>query len=238
MPEGTIRQRIDAETVEVTAVPAIEPQGRASELRSTGRCDRRPWRGSAGRKRRNGGHSLRVCLPGKAYAEKFDSHFGQKLDMSDPLSKLSRSELMSKIRARGNRSTEVALKSILLANRITGWRRHLRTLGVSDFAFPKSHLAIFVDGCFWHGCPVCRRREPSTNQDFWRTKIAANILRDRTVRRGLRRKGWLVLGIWEPGPPVNRERAFRARFDGGMRLCNFSTGHRQTPRTKPGRRTA
>lgn len=117
--------------------------------------------------------------------------------MADILSPRARSELMSKVRARGNVSTELALKKVLRVYRITGWRRHFRIPGVPDFAFPTPRVAIFVDGCFWHGCPICRRRAPSTNREFWQRKIAANVRRDRIVGRELRSRGWRVVRIWE-----------------------------------------
>jgi len=71
-----------------------------------------------------------------------------------------------------------------------------RCLVKPDFVFPKSKLAVFVDGCFWHGCPRHFIR-PRGNAAFWRKKIAANKARDRLVNRTLRRQGWKVLRIWE-----------------------------------------
>ena len=68
--------------------------------------------------------------------------------------------------------------------------------GNPDFVFPKRKLSVFVDGCFWHGCPRHFIR-PRGNAAFWRRKIAANRARDRIVNRTLRRQGWEVLRIWE-----------------------------------------
>jgi DNA mismatch endonuclease (patch repair protein) len=65
-----------------------------------------------------------------------------------------------------------------------------------DFVFPKLKLAVFVDGCFWHGCPR-HFIQPRGNAAFWRKKIAANQARDRLVNRMLRRMGWKVLRVWE-----------------------------------------
>ncbi len=115
----------------------------------------------------------------------------------DPLSRTERSVLMAKVRGRGNKSTEIALARLFRRAKISGWRRHLRLVGIPDFAFPLLRLAVFVDGCFWHGCPHCRRNAPSTNRSFWHEKIAANRGRDREVRRLLHRSGWTVLRIWE-----------------------------------------
>lgn len=119
---------------------------------------------------------------------------------------LSRSELMSRIRSRGNADTELALVRVFRAHGITGWRRHVqirkseignRNFKVRpDFVFPRLKLAVFVDGCFWHGCPQ-HGTKPKGNAAFWRRKFAANIARDRLVTRTLRRAGWRVLRIWE-----------------------------------------
>jgi DNA mismatch endonuclease (patch repair protein) len=65
-----------------------------------------------------------------------------------------------------------------------------------DFVFPKEKLAVFVDGCFWHGCPK-HATWPKNNADFWRKKIEGNRARDRLQNRLLRAKGWRVLRIWE-----------------------------------------
>ena len=79
--------------------------------------------------------------------------------------------MMSAVRSRGNRSTEAMLLAALCANRVTGWRRHYRITGKPDFAFPKSRLAIFVDGCFWHGCPRCGSI-PVSNRVYWESKFS------------------------------------------------------------------
>ena len=65
-----------------------------------------------------------------------------------------------------------------------------------DFVFPKSRTAVFVDGCFWHGCPK-HATKPKSNAAFWRKKFAANKARDRRVNRMLRAAGWQVLRVWE-----------------------------------------
>lgn len=68
--------------------------------------------------------------------------------------------------------------------------------GNPDFVFRQEHLAVFVDGCFWHGCRWhCRM--PKSRQDFWGPKIARNKARDRDVGRLLRGRGWRVLRVWE-----------------------------------------
>jgi len=103
---------------------------------------------------------------------------------------------MSRIRGKGNKDTEVALAKLFRANGIIGWRRHYPITGRPDFAFPKLKLAVFVDGCFWHGCPK-HATQPKGNMKFWQTKLDANKARDRKVNRLLRSSGWRVLRIWE-----------------------------------------
>ena len=116
--------------------------------------------------------------------------------MADVFTKAKRSAVMSRIRGRGNKDTEIALTRLLRQNKITGWRRHLPIFGRPDFAFPKQKLAVFVDGCFWHGCPK-HCKIPVGNRAFWKRKFAANKDRDRRVNRELRRLGWQVVRIWE-----------------------------------------
>jgi DNA mismatch endonuclease (patch repair protein) len=116
--------------------------------------------------------------------------------MADIWTKAKRSEVMSRIKGAGNKDTELRLIGIFKVQRITGWRRQSALTGKPDFVFPKLKLAVFVDGCFWHGCPL-HATQPKTNVEFWRTKIGKNQARDRLVNRTLRARGWRVLRIWE-----------------------------------------
>jgi DNA mismatch endonuclease (patch repair protein) len=145
--------------------------------------------------------------------------------MADIFTKAKRSEVMSRIRSRGNQDTEVVLAKLLRRHQITGWRRQLqlkiknlklktafpvrpkqklrtpqsalRILKVRpDFVFRKQKLAIFVDGCFWHGCPR-HGTQPRGNRAFWQKKFATNLARDRRVNRALRAAKWRVVRIWE-----------------------------------------
>jgi DNA mismatch endonuclease (patch repair protein) len=156
--------------------------------------------------------------------------------MADVPSKAKRSEVMSRIRSRGNKDTELVMVGLLRAHKISGWRRHVRIAVESrwlrverkrtsprpsprrgegdahsgpqpstfnpqlavrpDFVFRKSRTAIFVDGCFWHGCPR-HATKPANNRAFWKKKLAGNKTRDRVVNRMLRRAGWKVVRIWE-----------------------------------------
>ncbi|MCE5279663.1 MAG: very short patch repair endonuclease [Planctomycetaceae bacterium] len=116
--------------------------------------------------------------------------------MPDKYDKATRSRMMRAVRSRGNLSTEMKLVSLLRQHKLVGWRRHYPILGTPDFCWPKIKVAIFVDGCFWHGCPKCRRA-PKSNKAFWEAKVSENARRDRRVTRVLRMKAWKVIRIWE-----------------------------------------
>jgi DNA mismatch endonuclease (patch repair protein) len=110
---------------------------------------------------------------------------------------------MSRVKSRGNRSTELKMVALLRAARIVGWRRHLPLVGKPDFIFPKERVCVFVDGCFWHGCPRCyggakpKRKMPASNAAYWREKIARNIKRDKKTARLLRAHGYAALRVRE-----------------------------------------
>ena len=116
--------------------------------------------------------------------------------MADVFSKAKRSEVMSRIRGRGNKDTELALMILLRRHHVTGWRRNQAVFGKPDFVFPKARLALFVDGCFWHVCPK-HCNTPANNRAFWKKKLAANKVRDRRVNQTLRKAGWRVVRLWE-----------------------------------------
>ncbi len=128
--------------------------------------------------------------------------------MTDVFSASKRSAVMSRIRSRFNRTTELALAKSLRRHGVTGWRRHQTIMlparrlehtpkpVVPDFVFKASQVAVFVDGCFWHRCPK-HFHAPQTNRQWWAKKIAANVCRDRFVDRALRRAGWMVIRVWE-----------------------------------------
>lgn len=97
--------------------------------------------------------------------------------MADVFTKAKRSEVMSRIRGRGNKDTELALMKLLRRHHINGWRRNQSVFGKPDFVFPKAQLALFVDGCFWHCCPK-HCITPANNRAFWKEKLAANKARD------------------------------------------------------------
>ena len=116
--------------------------------------------------------------------------------MADIFTKAKRSEVMSRIRGHGNKDTELVLAKLFRRNKITGWRRNQKIFGKPDFIFRQMRLALFVDGCFWHGCPK-HGTQPKGNRTFWKKKFTRNKARDVLVTRALRRTGWRVLRIWE-----------------------------------------
>ena len=145
--------------------------------------------------------------------------------MPDVFTIAKRSQVMSRIRGHGNKNTELALVKIFRAHHITGWRRHRPIFGKPDFIFSRNRLAIFVDGCFWHGCPRCYRR-PKSNRKFWDAKIAQNRARDRKVSRELRRLGWHVIRIWEHDL-TKRDKIFVIRVKAALAVNSHSS---QQPR--------
>jgi DNA mismatch endonuclease, patch repair protein len=103
---------------------------------------------------------------------------------------------MAAVKSTGNQSTEKSMIGIFRTHGITGWRRGLMLPGRPDFAFPGAKVAVFVDGCFWHGCKRCFKL-PRTNTEYWEAKIARNKSRDRRVNKELKQKDWVVLRYWE-----------------------------------------
>lgn len=120
--------------------------------------------------------------------------------MSDNLTKRARSALMARIRG-DNLKPESALAAALAARSGLSFSRNCRGLpGTPDFivwaAGVEKKVAVFVDGCFWHGCPE-HFKLPKTWRAFWSDHIAKNMARDRRQRAALRRAGYSVLTVWE-----------------------------------------
>jgi DNA mismatch endonuclease (patch repair protein) len=116
--------------------------------------------------------------------------------MVDTFSKTERSRIMSRVKSKNNKSTELGFISIIKEKNIIGWRRNYPLIGKPDFVFPKQRIAIFIDGCFWHKCPKhCRM--PSSNKEYWNQKIEKNRIRDRKTKKLLKEAGWFVIRIWE-----------------------------------------
>ena len=136
--------------------------------------------------------------------------------MTDTVSRQVRSQIMSRIRGTGNKRTDKAVASMLRQAGITGWRRHVviklpptkSAMSVAgdgtkfkprvrpDFVFPYQKVALFIDGCFWHGCPRCYTA-PKSARGFWKRKVTTNRERDRYQTTALKKIGWRVVRVWE-----------------------------------------
>lgn len=115
----------------------------------------------------------------------------------DDENKQKRSQTMSKIKSSGSK-LENSFMALLKARDIDAqFERNVKDVtGKPDFVCRAHQVAIFIDSCFWHGCPKHLRR-PSSNQDYWTQKIARNINRDRQVNQALKTQGWHIIRIWE-----------------------------------------
>jgi len=105
---------------------------------------------------------------------------------------------MSAIRGTGNKDTELRMIALFRVYGLTGWRRRQLLVGKPDFVFRRERVVVFVDGCFWHGCPKPKHAPlPKTRAEWWATKLARNKARDVEVTRALRKDGWKVIRVWE-----------------------------------------
>ena len=93
---------------------------------------------------------------------------------------------------------------------------------VADIAFPGRRIAVFIDGCFWHGCPD-HATWPKQNAEFWRQKIEANRLRDADTNSRLLESGWSVLRFWEHQPPIDAAAVI------SQAVADVSAGRRMLP---------
>lgn len=103
---------------------------------------------------------------------------------------------MQAVRSRGNSSTELRLIQLFRENGISGWRRNYPLKGHPDFVFLNKRIAIFVDGCFWHGHD-CRNTKPKENEEYWAKKITGNQKHDAEITQLFQARGWVVIRIWE-----------------------------------------
>jgi len=139
--------------------------------------------------------------------------------MVDTLSRDQRSYCMSRISS-VNTAPEIRLRKALWH---AGLRYRLKNSlpGRPDIIFPSAMLAVFVDGCFWHGCPKHAVR-PKSNIGYWHTKLAVNRRRDREVNNLLERRGWAVLRIWEHETKDDIDQCVRRitkQLQSGYRMC-------------------
>jgi DNA mismatch endonuclease Vsr len=108
-----------------------------------------------------------------------------------------RSDNMRAIKASSNITTEKRLRALLVRSSVRGWKlRQSAVPGTPDFFFERERVAVFVDGCFWHGCPRCGH-VPKANRSYWLKKLTRNKQRDERTVIVLKRTGVRVLRIWE-----------------------------------------
>lgn len=131
--------------------------------------------------------------------------------MADVFDSVKRSEIMRRVKSKQNRSTELRLIEVFKQNNITGWRRNYPVKGRPDFVFLKQKVAVFVDGCFWHGHD-CRNTRPADHQEYWQKKRERNIKRDQEVTAMFEARGWRVLRIWECELKKKKEAALVERL--------------------------
>jgi DNA mismatch endonuclease, patch repair protein len=129
----------------------------------------------------------------------------------DKLTKKQRSECMSHIKGKDT-GLEMIFRISVRQLGIRGYRLYPKIIGRPDMYFPKHKIAVFIDGCFWHGCPRCNSI-PATNTGFWEKKIEKNRLRDKAVRIELRKLGIQMIRFW--GHEIRRNPGRCAK-----KLCN------------------
>ena len=103
----------------------------------------------------------------------------------------------------------------------------------ADIVFTRARVAVFIDGCYWHGCPE-HHRAPASNHEYWIHKVAGNIERDQRVTAMLRDGGWIVLRFWEHQDAIEvaQEISGEVRSRSGRRLsrsgplCSNAVRHR------------
>ena len=114
----------------------------------------------------------------------------------DVFSDAKRSEIMSRVRSTGNKTTELRLIEEFKTRGLKGWRRNSKLFGRPDFVFPQLRVAVFADGCFWHG-HSCRNVTPKDHAEYWRAKIERNRARDAAATARLESLGYVVVRVWE-----------------------------------------
>lgn len=140
----------------------------------------------------------------------------------DHLSREGRSRNMAAIRAK-NTKPELALRAALRRAGATGYRLHRKDIpGRPDLCFIRWKVAVFVDGVFWHGHPDHWNPETASS-DYWRTKIARNIERDRTADAALRAMGWSVVRVWDKDVKADLDGCV-GRVTDAMRATGWQTG--------------
>ncbi len=107
------------------------------------------------------------------------------------------SKTMSAIKGMNNKTTELCFRMMLARNGVKGWKMNYKSIvGKPDFFFEDRKLAVFIDGCYWHGCPTCGHI-PKKHSEFWKAKIKRNQERDKRVTRENEDNGIKVIRFWE-----------------------------------------
>jgi len=127
--------------------------------------------------------------------------------MTDTVDPRTRSEIMRKIKAKDTKLEKLVRSEM--------WRRGYRyqknvrgLVGKPDMVFPGMKTAVFIDSCFWHGCPK-HLRVPKSNVDYWSNKIKKNKQRDEAINREYKNSGWQVVRIWEHDIKTSLEETMR-----------------------------
>ena len=138
-------------------------------------------------------------LAGSPLGGRLDRYSPSIIGMSTGKSKqtrqqLTRSQQMARI-GQKNTAPELRLRRALFAQGAR-YRLHAKLPGRPDIVFTRAKVAVFVDGCFWHGCPI-HGTTPKTNTSYWGPKLEENVARDKRVCRDLESMGWLPLRLFE-----------------------------------------
>lgn len=111
--------------------------------------------------------------------------------------KKSHRKIMQNVKGKGNRTTEKRFRAALISSGISGWKINYQAIkGKPDIYFPEYKIAVFLDGCFWHGCDKCGHI-PKKNNAFWSAKISRNKERDMQTTKHLKEDGYIVKRFWE-----------------------------------------
>lgn len=117
--------------------------------------------------------------------------------MSDNLKPEDRRKTMQAVKGKGTR-LERRLWAMLAGMGLKGWRKNVADIaGKPDVVFSSRRVVVFIDGCFWHGCPTCNRKLPQTNREYWDRKICRNIELAKLHNEQLQNDGWTIVRIWE-----------------------------------------
>lgn len=136
--------------------------------------------------------------------------------MSDNVSPEVRSQVMRAVRSSGT-TPESTLKKWMRRMGVLGWKAQGQHLpGRPDFFFPSFKLAVFVDGCFWHGCLRCYRA-PKSHKPYWKTKLRTNRARDEKNNEQLRLLNWKTIRLWEHEVATDPQRCVKLILKGAQR---------------------